>query len=104
MASAFTLGYYRGCGYVLFGGGGNLENPMTSHYGMTIRPWSQNTRLKGTSRSIWSKLSWQQQGLEKMDQHSVQLNLKIVPCWQIHPFSGEIIPRAYLIVKNFSCV
>ncbi|KAK4828564.1 hypothetical protein QYF61_027533 [Mycteria americana] len=57
----------------------------------------QNTRLEGTSRIIWSNLSLQKHGVDKMAQHPVQLNLESVQCWGIHHFPGEIIPMA-----NFS--
>ena len=55
---------------------------------------SQNTRLEGASRIIWSKLSWQKHNLDKTAQNSVQLNLISVQCWGIHHFPGEIIPMA----------
>ena len=53
---------------------------------------SWNPRLKGTARSIWSNLSWQKHGLDKMAQHHVQPNLKSV--WEIPHLPGEIIPMA----------
>jgi len=41
----------------------------------TAKRISQKTRLEGTSRIIWSSLSWQKHGLDKVAQHPVQLNL-----------------------------
>lgn len=52
---------------------------------------SQNTRLEGTLRITWSNPSWQNNGLDKMAQHPVQLNLTGVQCWGFHHFPGEII-------------
>lgn len=49
---------------------------------------------KGTSMIIWSNLCCQNPSLGKVVQHPVQLNLKIVQCWGIHPFSGDIEPVA----------
>ena len=91
-----------------------LENQSLALYWCSQQEWdsrskikqviieSQNTRLEGTSRIIWSNLSWQKQGLDKMAQHPVQLNLKPVQCWRIHHILGRLFQWSIvLIVKNF---
>jgi len=37
--------------------------------------------LEGTSGTIWSSLSWQKHGLDKMSQHPVQFSLHAVRPW-----------------------
>lgn len=55
---------------------------------------TQNTRLEGTLKIIWSNFAWQKHGLDKVAQHSVQLDLKKVQCWRTHHFPWEIISVA----------
>lgn len=56
---------------------------------------SQSTGWKGTSMIIWCNLSWQKQdGLDKMVQHHVQLNLTSIWLWGLHHFPGEVFLKA----------
>ena len=57
---------------------------------------TQNHRIVEyqVGRDIWSKLSWQKNGLDKMAQCPVQPNLKSIWCWGIRYLAGEIIPMA----------
>lgn len=48
------------------------------------------------SKIILSSLSWWKQGLDKMAQPLVLVNLIFYQCWWIHHFPGDITPMAYL--------
>lgn len=82
--------------------------PGCEHLQMGLHEAKLNYRsqVEGTSRTIWSHLSWHKPGLDKLGHHPVQLNLKSIWCWVIHHFPGEIIPVAdcsHPWIKTLEC-
>lgn len=51
-------------------------------------------RQRENMKNIWSNISWQKHRLDKMAQHTVQLQIQSVQHWRTHHCPGEIIPMA----------